>query len=212
MLKDFVFTVLTHPAGIIATVSVIVFAEMFIAKKWFLTFTPKISNVSLRKGVNLLLGMVTSFSLALAEMWIICDTVGSALNWFYVGLVTLGVTFAYLALEKVFTDAEIDAFGKSLVEMLSKSKKFEGKLTGQHIAHITNEFVKFTTGIDNTAKEKVKTEKDKVADDVIAKISAIVADGEVTAEEKAEADKLLAGKTYPANDVFAKYEHIINGK
>lgn len=212
MLKDFVFDVLRHPAGILAVTSLLVFAEMFIAKKWFLTFTPKIPNATVRKGVNLVLGMVTSFALASAEMWVICDGVGMPLNWYYVVLVTLGVTLAYLALEKVFTNAQIDALGKSIVDLLSKSKKFEGKLTGTHIAHIANEFVKFTTGIETAAKDKVKSEKDKVADDVIAKISAIVADGTVTEEEKAEADKLLAGKELPENDIFAKYESIINQK
>ena len=120
MLKDFVFTVLLPPCWHHRRSFRTCFRRDVYCEKVVLDFTPKISNASLRKGVNLLLGMVTSFSLALAEMWIICDTVGAALNWFYVGLVTLGVTFAYLALEKVFTDAEIDAFGKSLVEMLSK--------------------------------------------------------------------------------------------
>lgn len=184
----------------------ITFASMFGAKYWYTSFTKKFENPTLRRATNLVLGVATCFAISAGVLFAVADWFNYSLIVWTIIASALGATLLYLAIEKVFGESKINEAGKAVMEALSLSKLFDGKLT-------KNGLVKFTKGLLESVSNvgKVAMEKEDVAvEEAIKLFAGFCADGEITAEEKAHADKLLKGVNLEGNEVYEKYKALLN--
>ena len=191
-------------------VTVSVFIEMYGAKRAYLWLTKKITNEKVRTSVNLLLGVVFSFLLAAVNMWALCDWFGGTFYWKFVIAAAGTATGVYIAYEKIFKNADFTAIGKVVDAVLSHSDLFEGKISAKGLVSFKQQLLSMVTKIDT---DKAK-EENKAVDDAVARFSSFLADGKVTEEERAEADKLLAAHeaSLKNNPTVAKYYELLNGK
>lgn len=202
MILDFILNFVRNTAGLIFIVSLVVFAEMFVAKKWFTSFTHKIENVKARRALNILLGVFTSFVLCFIHMFAICDVAKAEFAWLYVFASAFIVTQVYLVLEKVFSESEINELGYSLCAMINKSDAFEGEISKDNIVKISKEFLGKIAELDLVKQTIAKSKEATVVDAVIDRLKEIVADGNVTADERAEAEAIVSGRTDLAGNTF----------
>lgn len=185
----------------------LVFAEMFVAKKWFTSFTVKIKDETARRGVNVLLGMITCFALASAQMYALCDVFKTVYNWAFVIASALGATGLYLIIEKIFGESKLVALGKVFREFISHSDLFDGELTIDGVVAVAKKLHNITIAIDKKEAEK----ETKAVEGVVERMSQFLVDGKITAEEKAEAEELIksAGEDFKKTSTYEKYKAML---
>lgn len=190
--------------------TVFVFIEMFGAKKWFTSWTVKIKNETVRTGLNLVLGVITSFALAAADLYLYSEFLGARFIWNFVFSASAGATLIYLALEKVFGNAKVTALGKVFSNFISHSDLFDGKLTSEGMVSVANKLLDVTRDLDK--KEAAKEEK--AINQAVELLKGFVVDGKITEEEKAEANKIIAqhSEQLKGNPTYERYQQLLNQK
>ena len=199
------YEIIKQPLVMMALCALLVFGEMFIAKKWFTNLTKKIESVKARRGANLLLGIVTCLGLALSQMAALCDVFGIAWLWQFAIASAFIATFVYIALEKVFGESEVNEIGKVFCNVISHSNKFDGNITIKGMVDLAN---KMLTVVHRLDEEDAKKEQ-KAIDDVVAKLDSFLVDGRVTDEERAEAKAIVADAGITDTTFLAKYGDLL---
>ena len=201
-----IYEFIKQPLVMMFVCALLVFAEMFLVKKWYTGFTKNIQSVKGRRGVNLVLGIVTCLGLALSQMAALCDVFAIAWLWQFAIASAFIATFAYLALEKVFGEAEVNEVGKTFCQIISHSDKFDGDITQEGMVSVARKMFAIVDGID---KKKAQKETQAI-DDAVAKLDSFLADGQITAEEKAQAQKIVASAGIYDTSLLAKYRDLLN--
>ncbi|MBO5963916.1 MAG: hypothetical protein J6P97_05485, partial [Bacteroidales bacterium] len=109
--------------------TLLVFAEMFFAKKWYNTLTVKIKDAKVKTATNLALGVLTCVALASVQMWALCDVFGGVFYGHFVVASGLSATALYLAFEKVFGNANANKLGEAFRSVVSHSDIFDGEIS-----------------------------------------------------------------------------------
>jgi hypothetical protein len=200
-----IYEFIKQPLVMMFVCALLVFAEMFLAKKWYTTLTKKIDSVKGRRGANLVLGILTCLVLALSQMAALCDVFGIAWLWGYAIASAFIATFIYIALEKVFGESEVNEIGKIFCEVISHSTKFDGNITHSGMVDVAHKMSAVINGIDEATAKK----QTNAIDDVVARLDAFLADGKVTADEKAEAQKIVAEAGIYDTTLLAKYRELL---
>lgn len=184
-----------------------VFAEMFLVKKWYLSFTVNIKNVKARTGVNTVLGIITCFVLSAMQMFALCDVLSVAFAWKWVIVSTFGATLLYLILEKVFGNSVVNELGKVLANYISHSDMFDGKITEKGVITVAEKLLERINKVDKAEAEK----ESKAIEEVVKRLDSFLADGKVTAEEKAVATELINTHNIDVNNsIYEKYRTLLN--
>ena len=165
-----------------------VFFEMFAFKKLYVGFTSKIKNEKVRRGLNLVFGIVSCMALAFSQMHVFCNLITAEYAFKHIAAAALGATGLYIALEKVFSDSEMSAIGKVFCDIFSRSNLFDGEITASGAKGVLANMLDIVKKQDD---EKAAKEQ-KAADEIKARLEAFLADGKVTADEKEAAQKLVA--------------------
>lgn len=200
-----IYAFVTNPIVLMFICALLVFAEMFLAKKWYTAFTKKISDVVVRRATNVVLGIATCLVLALSQMAAICDVFTLENYWYYAIASGFIATFIYLVLEKVFTDSELNEIGKTFCDVISHSDKFAGSITKDGMVSVANQMLAIVTKIDNAEKQKEKDAVEKVC----AKLDEFLADGHLTAYEKEQAQKIIAESGIDVSAFYDKYSAML---
>ena len=186
-----------------------VFAAMFGVKFLFVKKTAKIQNEKVRTSVNLVIGVVLSSLISAIEMWLLCDYFGGTFYWKFVFAAALTATGLYLGYEKVFKNADFTAIGKVVSDVLSHSTLFNGNVSKKGLVVFKEQLASVVKDIDS----KESSKEDKAVEEAVAKFSAFLADGKVSEEEKAQAEKLLTEhEALKNNPTVAKYYELLNRK
>ena len=201
-------TILTNRWVLMVVCTLLTFGEMFVAKNWFVKRTSKITNAKVKRGVNIVLGTLTCFVLAAAQMYALCDVLGADFAWKYVLASTVLATWIYYMLEKVFGESEVNALGKAFSEFISHSDMFDGNLTTDGVTAVAEKLLGITNKIDN----EVASKQAKAVDAVVERLSGFLNDGVITDAERAEADKIIAesGVNLNGNSTYEKYRALLN--
>lgn len=199
------YTFFQQPLVMMFICALLVFAEMFLVKHWYTSFTKKIESAKARRGANLTLGIITCLGLALSQMAALCDVFSIAWLWQYAIASAFIATFIYIALEKVFGESEVNAIGKVFCNVISHSNKFDGNITLKGMVDVAN---KMLTIVHNLDEQDAKKEE-KAIDDIVAKFDSFLADGRVTEEEKAEAKAIAADAGITDATFLAKYSELL---
>lgn len=202
MLLEFV----KQPLVLMFICALLVFGEMFIAKKWYTNLTKKIEKAKARRGINLILGIVTSLGLSLSQMAALCDVLAIEWLWQFAIASAFVATFIYIALEKVFGESEVNEIGKTFCEVISHSAQFDGDISHKGMVAVANKMLTVVHKVDEAVAEK----ETKAIDDVVARLDSFLADGRVTEQEKAEARKLVANAGIDDATLLAKYSALLN--
>ena len=180
-----------------------VFGLMFVVKHSFLWATNKIKSEKARKIANMALGVASCLELAFSLMWVLCDAFGVTYFWqFAIGSAFIA-NYAYIVLEK-YLGADVEAIGKIVRDIFTRSDLFDGEITAQGVTHFVEKCAEIIKRVDNRRDEK----ETAAIDNVIAKFDSFIADGQITAEEKAEAKRLAAENNIDAS-LLAKYAPIL---
>lgn len=200
--------ILTNRWVMMVVCMLLVFGEMFIAKKWYISFTKKIPNNKVKRALNVVFGLATCFALAAAQMYALCDVLGGVFLWHFVLAAALGATGLYLILEKIFGESEVNELGRAFCEFISHSDMFDGDLTTDGVVTVAKKLLNITNAID----EKVASKEKKAIDEVVKRLDSFLADGKVTEEEKAEAEKMIAesGYNFTGNSTYERYKALLN--
>ena len=135
----------------------------------------------------------------------LCDVFGIAWLWGYAIASAFIATFIYIALEKVFGESEVNEIGKIFCNVISHSTKFDGNITHSGMVDVAHKMSAVITHIDTEVAQK----QTKAIDDVVARLDAFLADGKVTADEKAEAQKIVAEAGINDTTLLAKYRDLL---
>lgn len=200
-----IYEFIKQPLVMMFVCALLVFAEMFLAKKWYTTLTKKIDSVKGRRGANLVLGIATCLVLAVSQMAALCDVFAIGWLWQHAIASAFIATFLYLALEKVFGESEVNEIGKTFCEVVSHSNQFDGKLTHTGMVDIAHKMFAIIKNIDDQIAQK----ETKAIDDVVARLDSFLADGKVTEAEKNEARKLVAYAGIEDTTLLAKYSALL---
>ena len=194
-----------QPLVMMFVCAILVFGEMFIAKKWCTSFTKKIESSKARRGANLSLGIVTCLGLALSQMAALCDAFGIAWLWEFAIAAAFIATFLYIALEKVFGESEVNEIGKTFCDVISHSAQFDGNITHKGMVNVVNKMLTIIRNIDEQDAKK----EEAAVNDVVARLDSFLADGRITEEEKAQAKKLVADAGVTGTSLLAKYADLL---
>lgn len=187
--------------------ALIVFFEMFIVKKWYLTLTVKIENVKVRTALNTVLGIITCFVLSAMQMFALCDVLGAVFAWKWVLVSTLGATLLYLILEKVFGNSVTNELGKVLANYISHSDMFDGKITEKGVITVAEKLLERVNKVDKAIAEQ----ESKAIEEVVKRLDGFLSDGEVTAEERKVATELINTHNIDVNNsTYEKYRALLN--
>lgn len=201
------YSFLTNKWVIMVLCAVLVFFEMFVAKKWFTSFTVKIKKVKAKRAANVALGLVTCVVLAMAQMYALCDVLKTQVYIPHIFAAAGIATLVYLCIEKIFTESEVNAMGKAFRDFVSHSKLFDGELSPEGVMAVAGKLLNITDKIDTeeTAKES------KAIEEVCAKLNEFLYDGKITADEKAEAEKLIkeSGANLEGNSTYEHYKNVL---
>lgn len=210
MILDFIVKQLQETAWLMLGVGLLVFAEMFVAKKWFTPFTKKIENAKARRSLNLFLGSATCFLLTVIEMFAICDLVKGSFSWLVAGATAAAVTLVYLMIEKIFSESDLNELGRAICSLVSKSTKFDGKLSKKSIVTMAKQFLEKEHSIDYRAANEAAKRESAVVNDVIDRLTAIISDDKVTDEERKEVEAMVAADpSLEGTSYYAKYKDIL---
>jgi hypothetical protein len=194
-----------QPLVMMSICALLTFGEMFLAKKWFTSFTKKIDNAKARRGVNLILGIATCLALSLSQMAAICDVFHMAWLWHFAIASAFIATFLYIALEKVFGESEVNEIGKIFCEVISHSTQFDGNITHKGMVDVAHKMFAVVRNIDNAVAEK----ETKAIDEVVKRLDGFLADGVVTEAEKVEARNLVVSAGICDTTLLAKYSALL---
>ena len=191
--------------------TLLVFVEMFFAKKWYTTLTVKIKNAKAKTATNLALGVLTCVALATVQMWALCDVFGGVFYAHFVIAAGLSATAIYLAVEKVFGNANVNKLGEAFRSVVSHSDIFDGEISPSGAVKVAERIQDVVAKIDEKEAEK----ENKAIVEIASRLEAFLADGKLTVEEKESADKFL--KNYSADDLkgnptYEKYLELLNQK
>ena len=202
------YRLICNPYVLAIVCCLIVFAEMFFAKKWFILFTRKLKSARLRRGLNVVLGVVTCFALSAAQMFALCDVLHAVFAWKWVVVSTCGATLIYLILEKVFTDSEMKELGEAFRDLVSHSDIFDGDLSKDGIISVAQRIFEITTTID----DEVAAKEAKAVDEVVKKLNEFIKDGNITAAEEAQAAQFIKkyGTAVTSTSTYEKYKNLLN--
>lgn len=189
--------------------TLLVFAEMFFAKKWYTTVTVKIKDAKVKTFTNLVLGVLTCVALAAVQMWALCDVFGGTFYWHFVVAAGLSSTGIYLAFEKVFGNATANKLGEMFRSLVSHSDIFDGEISPSGAVKVAERIKDVVDKIDEKEAEK----EDKAIAEIVSRLDAFLEDGKITVEEKENADKFL--KDYSADDLkgnptYERYLQLLN--
>lgn len=200
-----IYEFIKQPLVMMFVCGFLVFAEMFLVKKWYTTLTKKIDSVKARRGANLILGIFSCLVLALSQMAALCDVFGIAWLWQHAIASAFIATFLYIALEKVFGESEVNEIGKIFCEVISHSSKFDGNITHSGMVDVAHKMSAVINNLDQHVAQKQTT----AIDDVVARLDEFLSDGKITAAEKAEAKKLVATAGIYDTTLLAKYKELL---
>lgn len=201
MLYEFI----KQPIVMMFVCALLVFAEMFLVKKWYTTLTKNIDSIKARRGANLVLGIFTCLVLALSQMAALCDVFKIAFLWQFAIASAFVATFIYIALEKVFGESEVNEIGKIFCQVISHSAKFDGNITHSGMVDVAHKMSAVISAIDNAKAQK----ETNAIDDVVSRLDAFMADGDITADEKAEAKRIVAEAGICDTSLLAKYRELL---
>lgn len=201
------YAFLKNPWVMMVICSAIVFAEMFVVKKWFTGFTGKIKKEKVRRSLNVFFGVITCIALGYAQMYAIKDALKLTFTTHYALASGALASFIYLALEKIFTESEVNALGKAFCDFVSHSDLFDGELSTDGVVAVARKLLNITYEID---KEEA-TKEEEAVNKVVTKLNEFLNDGRITKEEKAEADKLIkeSGVALENNSTYEKYKALL---
>ena len=202
------YNILTNPWVMMVVCAALVFAEMFVVKKWFTNFTNKIKKEKKRRFVNILFGVFTCVVLGYAQMYAARDAFGLTFTIHY-AIASAGIaSFVYLAIEKIFTESEVNALGKAFCDFVSHSDMFDGELSTEGVIAVARKLFNITNEID----KKEATKEEEAVDKVVKKLNEFLNDGKITSEEKAEADKLIkeSGVNLENNSTYEHYKALLS--
>lgn len=200
-----IYEFIKQPIVMMFVCGFLVFAEMFLVKKWYTTLTKKIDSVKGRRGANLILGIFSCLVLALSQMAALCDVFSIAWLWQHAIASAFIATFLYIALEKVFGESEVNEIGKIFCEVISHSSKFDGNITHSGMVDVAHKMSAVINNLDQHVAQKQTT----AIDDVVARLDEFLSDGNITAAEKAEAKKLVATAGIYDTTLLAKYKELL---
>lgn len=199
-----IYAIVTNPIVLMVLCGLATFGIMFIAKHLYLGQTKKIKDEKIRRVVNLLLGTFSSIEISLGVMWIVCDVFKMAYLWHFAIASGFIATFLYLALEKVL-GAEIDAVGKVIIDFLSHSDMFEGKISKEGAYSFIKQIATSIAKVENAKKQKEQNAVDGVA----AKLDQFLSDGIVTETERQEAKRIVEESGIAASVFYDKYSKLL---
>lgn len=191
--------------------TITVFVEMFFAKKWFTCFTAKIKNAKLKSALNLVLGTATCVALAAVQMWALCDVFNGVFYVHFVLAAGATATFIYLAIEKVFGNAEITKLGEVFRSVVSHSNLFDGEISASGASKVAEQLHGVVAKIDKKEAEK----ENKAIEEVVSRLNSFLEDGKITEEEKRSADSFLkdcSSDDLKGNPVYERYVQLLAQK
>ena len=191
--------------------TLLVFAEMFFAKKWYKPFTEKFKNAKVKTATNLILGVFTCIALAAVQMWALCDVFKGVFYWHFVVAAGISATGIYLCFEKVFGNAETTKLGETFRSVVSHSNLFDGEISASGAVKVAEKLHSVVAEIDHKEAEK----EDKAIKEVVSRLDAFLKDGKITVDEKETVDKVLENYS-PAdlkgNPTYERYLQLLNQK
>ena len=199
-----IYAFVTNSIVLMFICAFLVFGEMFLVKKWYTSFTKKISNAKVRRATNLGLGVVTCLALALSQMAALCDVFAIAYIWNFAiasGFIATGV---YLALEKI-VGAEVDEVGQMFCQVISHSDKFDGDLTTDGVALAAKKMFAIIAKIDKVEKEK----QTEAVEGICKKFDEFLADGHITAYEREQAQALIKESGVDVSTFYEQYSELL---
>lgn len=199
-------TLIATPIALAIVVMLLVFGEMFVAKKAYVKFTQKIVNPTVRRAVNMAAGVAMCFALAWAQIAGVCDFWDLPFHVWTVVVAALGATGLYIIIEKIFGEAKVNELGKTMVNVLSHSDMFDGELTAEGVGKFTKKLLNVAETID----KEVASKQDVAVEKAVDVLEGFLKDGKITAEEKAQADVLLKDVNLEGNDTYKKYQALLN--
>ena len=187
---------------------VVVFFEMFFAKRWFVHFTKKITSARARRGANVIFGILTCIALSFAQLFALCDFFTVPFAWQWAIAAALGATLLYLILEKIFTDSELKELGEAFRDLVSHSDLFDGDISKDGIINVAQRIFEITSDLD----QKVAAKEGKAIDEVVKKLDEFIKDGNITEAEKAEAAAYVKkyGTALTSTSTYEKYKQLLN--
>lgn len=206
-----IMTFITNRWFLWAFCSGCVFVEMFLVKKWYISFTNKIANAKVKAGLNMVLGVFTCVALAVLQMWALCDVLKAVFYWKFAIAAGFTATFIYLIVEKVLGNAETNALGEAFRSVVSHSNLFEGKMSAKGAIAVANKLKEMVNKIDKAEASK----EEKAVEKVVSSLDAFLEDGKLTEKEKLEAEKLVAScnsSVLAGNSVYERYQKLLNQK
>lgn len=199
-----IYTIVTNPIVLMVLCAFATFGLMFAAKHLYLPQTKKIQNEKVRRTVNIAVGTATSVEIALIVMWAACDMLKIGYLWnFAIGSGFIA-TLLYLGLEKVL-GAEADAAGKVILDFLSHSAMFEGKLSKEGAYSFIQQIATSIAKVENAKKQK----EQNAVNDVASRLDHFLSDGIVTDEEKREAKRIVEEAGVDVSAFYDKYSALL---
>lgn len=199
-----IYTIVTNPIVLMVLCAFATFGLMFAVKHLYLPQTKKIKNEQVRRAVNLAVGTSTSIEVALIVMWAACDMLKIAYLWNFAIASGFIATLLYLALEKVL-GAEADAAGKVILDFISHSDMFEGKLSKEGAYSFIKQVATSIAKVETAKKQK----EQNAVNDVAARLDHFLSDGVITEEEKAEAKRIVEEAGVDVSAFYDKYSALL---
>ena len=199
-----IYAFITHPIVLMVLCALATFGLMYAVKHTYLPVTKKIKNEKVRRVVNLACGVASSIELSLGVMWLACDVFELPYYWYYAIASGFIATLIYLALEKVL-GAEADAAGKVILDFISHSDMFEGKLSKDGAYSFIKQIASSIAKVETAKKQKEQNAVDGVA----ARLDEFLADGNVTDAEKAKAKQIVAESGIDVSAFYDKYSALL---
>lgn len=203
------FEFIKQPLVMMFLCAFLVFAELCAAKKlapkvWFTNITKNIKSPEVRRGTNLILGIVVSTVLSLTEMAMLCDVFAISWLWHFSIASAFIANFIYMVIEKIFGESKANELGKIFCEVVSHSAEFDGEITENGKRDLAKKIADSIKNIDKAVAAK----ETKAIDNVIARLDGFLSDGKVTDAEKAEARKIV-GEAQIENSLLEKYSALL---
>lgn len=200
-----VFEFIKQPIVMMLLCALIVFGEMFIAKKWYINLTAKIDSVTGRRAANVGLGIATCLVLALSQMALLCDVFAIAFLWQFAIASAFIATGIYLVLEKIFTESKVNEVGKIFCDVISHSDKFDGNITSAGMVDVAHKMYDVVKRLD----DGIASKESKTVDAVVAKLDEFLSDGKITEAEKIAAQKIVVESGVDTS-LLSKYKNLLS--
>lgn len=199
-----IYALVTNPIVLMVLCGFATFGIMFGAKYLYIGKTKKIKDEKVRRAVNLILGVISSVEISLTVMWFACDVLKISYLWHFAIASGFIATLLYLALEKVL-GSEADAAGKVIIDFLSHSTLFEGKLSKDGAYSFIKQIATSIAKVENAKKQKEQNAVDGIA----AKLDEFLSDGNITEDEKQKAKQLVEESGIAASVFYDKYSALL---